>query len=64
MNRPNFDEMMRAEMKAAPDGARLLLHSCCGPCSSRCIEELKEKVRVTVFYYNPNITDPAEYAHR
>ena len=44
MNRPNFDEMMRAEMKAAPDGARLLLHSCCGPCSSRCIEELKEKV--------------------
>ena len=64
MNRPNFDEMMRAEMKAAPDGARLLLHSCCGPCSSRCIEELKEKFRVTVFYYNPNITDPAEYAHR
>ncbi len=64
MNKINYDALMRAEMQAAPAGARLLLHSCCGPCSSRCIEELKEKFSVTVLYYNPNITDPAEYAHR
>lgn len=64
MNKVNYDQLMRAEMQAAPAGARLLLHSCCGPCSSRCIEELKEKFSVTVLYYNPNITDPAEYAHR
>lgn len=64
MNKVNYDALMRAEAAAAPPGARLLLHSCCGPCSSRCIEELKETFSVTVLYYNPNITDPAEYAHR
>ena len=45
---------------------RLLLHSCCGPCSTAVIERLLEsgEYAVTVYYYNPNITDPAEYEHR
>ena len=33
----------------------LLLHSCCAPCSTACLERLAEAFRLTVFYYNPNI---------
>jgi predicted adenine nucleotide alpha hydrolase (AANH) superfamily ATPase len=42
----------------------LLLHSCCGPCSSYCIEYLSKYFKVTVFYYNPNIYPDEEYYHR
>ena len=42
----------------------LLLHACCGPCSSACLERLFPEYDITVFYYNPNITDAAEYALR
>lgn len=42
----------------------LLLHSCCGPCSSYCIELLSQFFKVTVFYYNPNIYPDEEYFHR
>ena len=34
---------------------RLLLHSCCAPCSSYVLEYLSKYFRITVFYYNPNI---------
>ena len=43
---------------------RILLHSCCGPCSTAVIERLAEDWEITVFYFNPNITDPSEYEHR
>lgn len=43
---------------------RLLLHSCCAPCSSYCISCLAEYFHVTVFYYNPNIYPPEEYRMR
>lgn len=43
---------------------RLLLHSCCAPCSSHCMEYLREHFRLTVFYYNPNITAEKEYRYR
>ncbi len=43
---------------------KLLLHSCCGPCSTAVIERLIEDWDITVFYFNPNITDPEEYRHR
>ena len=42
----------------------LLLHSCCAPCSSYCLETLSEDFAITVFYYNPNITPETEYAKR
>ena len=50
-----------------PEGytkAKLLLHSCCAPCSTACIEALKEYFDITVYYYNPNITDFDEYQKR
>lgn len=42
----------------------LLLHSCCAPCSSYCIEYLSQFFKITIFYYNPNITEQEEYAKR
>ena len=42
----------------------LLLHSCCAPCSSYCLEYLSEYFEITDLYYNPNITDENEYRHR
>ena len=48
------------------DKKKLLLHSCCGPCSTAVIERLIDtgEYDITVFYYNPNITDQAEYELR
>ena len=42
----------------------LLLHACCGPCSSAVLERLYPDHDITVFYYNPNITDEGEYRMR
>jgi predicted adenine nucleotide alpha hydrolase (AANH) superfamily ATPase len=42
----------------------VLLHVCCAPCSSYCLEYLSEYFDITVYYYNPNITKPEEYAYR
>lgn len=43
---------------------KLLLHSCCGPCSSYVLEYLSKYFEITVFYYNPNIYPPEEYSYR
>ena len=42
----------------------LLLHACCAPCSSYVLEYLSEYFNITVFYYNPNITENEEYKKR
>ena len=42
----------------------LLLHSCCAPCSSYVIEYLSQYFHLTVFYYNPNISEFEEYKKR
>ena len=43
---------------------RLLLHSCCAPCSSYVLEYLSDCFDITVFYYNPNIYPESEYTKR
>ncbi len=43
---------------------KLLLHSCCAPCSSYVIEYLSQYFAITVFYYNPNISEREEYMKR
>lgn len=45
-------------------GKRLFLHSCCAPCSSYVLEYLSAYFAITVFYYNPNITESLEYHKR
>ena len=61
----NYDREMEDEI-ALLQGKRptLLLHSCCGPCSSAVLERLREHFQVTVLYYNPNIEPEEEYLHR
>lgn len=43
---------------------KLLIHSCCAPCSSYVLEYLRQYFDITVLYYNPNITEPEEYTKR
>ena len=67
MNRVNYQQVMEnliADNCIEGRSPRLLLHSCCGPCSTYCIQTLAEHFRVTVFYYNPNIYPPEEYHMR
>lgn len=45
-------------------GKSLFLHSCCAPCSSYVLTYLRNFFAITVFYYNPNITENAEYKKR
>ncbi len=54
------------EMLCKPDvrGKRLFLHSCCAPCSSYVLDYLRPYFRITVFYYNPNISEEVEYVMR
>ncbi len=67
MNRRNYArEMDELTAGFAKEGRipSLLLHACCAPCSSTCLELLREHFAVTVYYYNPNITVEEEYRHR
>ncbi len=61
----NYDKLMQDEI-ASLNGERksVLLHTCCGPCSSACIERLHNDLDVTVYYYNPNIEPKEEYLKR
>ena len=53
-------EQLQKEQKVP----RLLLHSCCAPCSSHVLEYLSNYFDITVFYYNPNIFPESEYTKR
>lgn len=50
--------------KPETTGKTLFLHSCCAPCSSYVLEYLRKFFRITVFYYNPNISMEPEYRKR
>lgn len=64
MNRVDYDKLMQKEIEELHGArAKLLLHSCCAPCSSACLERLKDFFDITVFYYNPNIEEE-EYFRR
>ena len=60
----NYDNMMMNIINSLTEKKSILLHSCCGPCSSACIDRLKEYFDITVVYYNPNIEPIDEYIHR
>ena len=67
MNQINYQKVLEEtikkneEMQIVPS---LLMHSCCAPCSSYCLEYLSNFFRITVFYYNPNIYPEDEYFKR
>ncbi len=60
----NYDILMQQQINGLKNKPKILLHSCCGPCSSTCIERLKPYFDVTVFYYNPNIYPKEEFIKR
>lgn len=51
-------------MSSTKEGSTLLLHACCAPCSSACLERLSNFFKITIIYYNPNITEEKEYLKR
>lgn len=64
MNAKNYNaEMLKIIESLGGERKKLLLHACCAPCSSACLERLKNYFNVTAFFYNPNIED-AEYLKR
>ena len=60
----NFDKEMYNIINNLDGTPRLLLHSCCAPCSSICLSILSNYFHVTVFYYNPNMDTEEEYEKR
>ena len=60
----NYNLEMEKQMDSIKEGSSLLLHACCAPCSTACLERLADYFKVTIFYYNPNITDEKEYNKR
>ena len=63
INQKKLDELI-AELTAAGRRPSLLLHACCGPCSSYVLEYLSKYFQITVLYYNPNIYPQEEYERR
>ena len=59
----NYDALMLQTL-AENAGKTLLLHSCCAPCSSYCLEQVSPLLKTTVFYYNPNLDGEEEYEKR
>lgn len=67
MNKINYQkELDKIILNITKSGAlpRLMLHSCCAPCSSYVIEYLNPYFNITVLYYNPNISPVEEYEKR
>ena len=60
----NYDKKMLEILARLEPATPILLHSCCAPCSSSCLERLKEYCEIFVLYYNPNIDDSVEYEKR
>ncbi len=60
----NYDLLMQKEIDKLDDVSEILLHTCCAPCSSTCLKRLGDNFKITIFYYNPNITDEKEYQKR
>lgn len=65
LKRQNYQKMLDQTLSdRVTYGKKLMLHSCCAPCSSYVLVYLSRYFEITVFYYNPNITEHAEYQKR
>lgn len=64
MQEINYNEQFLDLVATLNHKPTLLLHSCCAPCSSAVLEQVVQHFDVTLFYYNPNITDREEYKMR
>lgn len=64
MEKINYDKVLEEIINKLDHKPKLLLHSCCGPCSSYVITYLKDYFDITILYYNPNIEPHEEYEKR
>ena len=60
----NYDNVFKNIINSLEDTKKVLLHSCCAPCSSQVLSRLSDYFNVTVLYYNPNIEPFNEYEKR
>ena len=63
MNKVNYQKQLEKILNDI-NGQKLLLHSCCAPCSSYVLSYLSDYFQISVLYYNPNISDEGEYNKR
>lgn len=56
--------LKKKEISITKEKPTLLLHSCCGPCSSYVLESLHDYFKITILYFNPNIYPQEEFMHR
>lgn len=66
MNTKNYQKELEKILRTV-EGSNpplLFLHSCCAPCSSYVLKYLRQFFKITVFYYNPNISEQEEYRKR
>ena len=66
-NNINYSLLFEQELKEFEEAGikpRLLLHTCCAPCSSYVLEYIKERFELTLYFYNPNIAPETEYDFR
>lgn len=64
MEKVNYDKKLEEIISKLEYKPKLLLHSCCGPCSSYVITYLQDYFDITILYYNPNIEPDREYEKR
>ena len=60
----NYQKKMEEILETLTTRKKLLLHSCCAPCSSYVLEYLSNYFDITIYYYNPNITEEDEFKIR
>ena len=66
MNKRNYQKELEQLISGIEPGKvpSLLLHACCAPCSSYCLEYLSQYFTITILFYNPNISPETEYIKR
>ena len=64
MNKRNYQKELDKVIEGLDHRPSLLLHSCCGPCSSYVLSYLSRCFDITLLYYNPNIYPPQEFDKR
>lgn len=64
MEKVNYQNKLLDLVSTFKDKPTLLLHSCCGPCSTEVIDFLKDYFLITIYYYNPNVEPEEEYLKR
>ncbi len=60
----NYQLVLDETLKKINVVPKLLLHACCAPCSSYCIEYLSQYFEITILFYNPNIDTEEEFNYR